>query len=410
VVQASIISIGNEVLSGQTPDTNAAYLAERLLSVGIAVVSCYTVGDDVERIERALRLANEDAEIVLVTGGLGPTKDDVTREGLAAYLGVELRLDEQLLEKISRYFASRGRTMAATNKRQAYLPAGAKPLCNNLGTAPGILVENRGRLIAAMPGVPAEMRWMFEEFVLPKLAERAEGQAVVVKKLRCFGTGESDIAQMLGPLMERGRNPQINSTASQGIITLHIIAVATGDVEADRLAEADVKLLHDKLGSLVFGCGDESLAEVVGQKLAQMAKTVSLAESCTGGLIAKMLTDIPGASRYFTHGWVVYSNRAKTSELGVDAGLIAEHGAVSEAVALAMAEGARERAGTDYAVGVTGVAGPTGGTEQKPVGLVYIAVSAAGGCEAKRFIFPCDRESVRYRTAHTALNMLRLAL
>ena len=293
MVQASIISIGNEVLSGQTPDTNAAYLAERLLSVGIAVVSCYTVGDDVERIERALRLANEDAEIVLVTGGLGPTKDDVTREGLAAYLGVELRLDEQLLEKISRYFASRGRTMAATNKRQAYLPAGAKPLCNNLGTAPGILVENQGRLIAAMPGVPAEMRWMFEEFVLPKLAERAEGQAVVVKKLRCFGTGESDIAQMLGPLMERGRNPQINSTASQGIITLHIIAVATGDVEADRLAEADVKLLHDKLGSLVFGCGDESLAEVVGQKLAQMAKTVSLAESCTGGLIAKMLTDIP---------------------------------------------------------------------------------------------------------------------
>lgn len=416
--KASIVSIGNEILSGQTIDTNASWLGGKLLEIGTPVVSSYTVGDDIDAIVRSLKLAGDDAELVLITGGLGPTDDDLTRQGFAKFFGTELLLQNELLRKIEDFFAKRNLQMPAKNKIQAYIPAGAKALVNNLGTAPGIMAEISGRLFAAMPGVPSEMKQMFEEAVLPELLQLLDGRAVVVKKLRCFGTGESNIAEMLGSLMNRGRNPLINCTASYSVITLHIIATAEDRDKAQRMAERDEKILTELLGELVYGTGRQTLAEVVGEKLAQQNKTIAVAESCTGGTLAKLLTDIPGASGYFTHGWITYSNAAKTSELGVPADLIENYGAVSEQTAAAMARCARKKAGTAFAIGITGIAGPSGGSEQKPVGLVYISVDSANGCETRHFIFSHvriqakrrDRDSIRLHAAQTALNMLRLKL
>jgi len=417
--KASIVSIGNELLSGQTISTNASYLSERLLSIGIPVISSYTIGDEIDLIVRALNLASSDADIVLATGGLGPTDDDLTRQAFAKFLGCELQLQEELLDKIQQRFANRNLQMSAKNKIQAYIPAGAKALENNLGTAPGIRAEytcpeqgrRKGKLLFALPGVPLEMKQMFEESVMPELQRFAGDQVVIIRKLKCFGTGESNIAEMLGDLMQRGRNPLINCTVEHGVITLTINATAEDKDTAQQIAEKDEKLLRDILGEFVYGTGEQSLAEVVGEKLTQQNKTIATAESCTGGTLAKLLTDIPGASGYFTYGWITYSNDAKISELGIPRELIDKYGAVSEQVAEAMARGAREKSGTDFAVGVTGIAGPTGASEQKPVGLVYISVDTSNGCETKRFIFPSkDRNSVRLRAAQTALNMVRLRL
>lgn len=406
--KASVINIGNELLSGQTVSTNAAYLGEQLLSIGIPVVSTYIIGDDVESIVRSFNFACNDADLIVATGGLGPTDDDLTRHALAKLLGSELQLQEELLQRIESFFTSRNRQMSSRNKVQAYIPAGSKALANNLGTAPGIMAEFKGKILFALPGVPSEMKQMFEESVLPELKSLSVEQAVVVKKLRCFGTGESNIAELLGDIMERGRNPLINCTVRQGVITLHIIATAKDKSRAQHMAEKDEKILRSKLGELIYGIGEQTLAEVVGEKLAQQKQTIAVAESCTGGSIAKLLTDIPGASRYFKQGWITYSNDAKISELGVPANLIEQHGAVSEQVAEAMARGARKRAGTTFAIGVTGIAGPTGANEQKPVGLVYISVDSDSGCATKRFIFHHDRVSIRLRAAQSALNMVRL--
>ena len=408
--KASIISIGDEILNGQTVSTNAAYLSRSLLSISIPVVSSYIIGDDVDSIVRTLNLASDDADIVLLTGGLGPTDDDLTRQSLAKFLGVELQFENELLQKIQDFFIRRNLQMPANNKVQAYIPAGTKAVVNNLGTAPGIMVQIKGKPLIAMPGVPAEMKRMFEESVFAELKRLASRQTVVVRKLNCFGTGESNVAELLGPVMQRGRNPLINCTSQCGVITLHIIATAKDKNKAQQMAEKDEKLLAELFGKLVYGRGDQTLGEVVGGKLAHQKKTIAVAESCTGGCLAKLLTDIPGSSRYFMYGWVTYSNAAKTSELGVKADLIEKHGAVSEQVAEAMAKGARKRAGTDFAIGITGIAGPTGGSEQKPVGLVYIAIDSDNNCETKRFIISGDRESIRLRAAQTALNMLRLKL
>ena len=408
--RASIVSIGNEILTGQTVDTNASYLCERLFSIGVPVVSCYTVGDEIERIVRALKSAADDAEIVLATGGLGPTDDDLTRQGIARFLGSELQLQDELLRKIQSFFDRRNLKMSVKNKVQAYLPAGTRALTNELGTAPGIMAEISGKLIFTMPGVPSEMKTMFEKSVLPKLENLTAGQVIAARKLRCFGTGESNIAEMLGNFMERDRNPLINCTASSGIITLHIIATAGNNDKAQKMVEKEEKILREHLGDLVYGVDEQTLAEVVGRKLTQEKKTIATAESCTGGVLAKLLTDIPGASEYFTQGWVTYSNAAKISELGVQAELIDKYGAVSEQIACAMACGARKKAGTDFAIGITGIAGPTGATEHKPVGLVYICVESDSGSETKRFVFPQNRDSIRFRAAKTALNMIRLKL
>jgi nicotinamide-nucleotide amidase len=417
--KASIVSIGNELLNGQIVGTNAAYLSERLFSIGIPVVSSYVVGDDGDSIARALRLASDDGDIIVASGGLGPTDDDVTRQAFAKFLGSKLQLRDELLERIESFFANQDLVMPEKTKIQAYIPAGAKALLNNLGTAPGIMAEYKGKSFFALPGVPAEMKEMFEGQVLPELTASAIGQVIVVRKLKCFGTRESAVAELIGDVMKRGRNPLINCTAEHGVITLHIVATAKDKSTAERMAEEDEKMLRKCFGELVYGVGEQTLAEVVGQKLARQKKTIAVAESCTGGVLAKLITDVAGASRYFTHGWVTYSNQAKTGELGVPADLIERYGAVSEGVAEAMAVGARKKAKTDFAIGITGIAGPSrlvvadkrgGRSEQKPVGLVYISVSSDNHAETKHFIFSGSRQLIRLRAALTGLNMLRLQL
>ncbi len=262
--KASIVSIGNELLNGQTVDTNTTYLSGQLLTIGIPVVSSYTVGDDIDAIVRAFNLASTDADIVIATGGLGPTDDDLTRQGLAKFLGTELQLQNELLKRIENFFIRRNLQMSETNRIQAYIPAGAKPLANNLGTAPGIMAEAEGKLIFALPGVPSEMKQMFAESVFGQLQRFAGEQAVVVRKLKCFGAGESTIAQLLGTIMERGRNPLVNCTVKYGVITLHIIASAADKDTARQMAEKEEKSLHNKLGELVYGTDDHARAAGMG--------------------------------------------------------------------------------------------------------------------------------------------------
>jgi nicotinamide-nucleotide amidase len=418
MTSASIVSIGNELLNGHTTDTNASHICQQLLSIGVPVVSVYSVGDDVGQIVRALKRAADDADIVIATGGLGPTDDDLTRQAFAELLGAKLQLDSALLDSIRRFFAKRGLQMPEKNTVQAHIPAGARPIENPLGTAPGIFAEMKNKRFFALPGVPIEMKKMFEASVLPRLEQQGpvlsavEGgdKFVVIRKVRCFGAGESAIAEKLGDLMARGRNPLINSTVDSGVITLHVVAAAEDKQRADKMAQADVEHLRSLLGDLVFGVDNQTLPEVVGQQLAARHKTIAVAESCTGGLLAKLITDIPGASEYFTYGWITYSDKAKTEQLGVPARAIEEYGAVSEQVASAMALAARQKAQADFAVAITGIAGPAGGTEQKPVGLVYISISTANACRTAQFLFSHTRDMIRMRAVLTALNMLRLEL
>jgi nicotinamide-nucleotide amidase len=407
--KACIVSIGNELLAGWTVDTNAAFLAGRLLSIGIPVAGIYSVGDEIDAIVNKLNLACTEARLILVTGGLGPTDDDLTRQAFAKFLGVELELDDDLLNQIRGFFTYQNWQMPERNNIQAYIPAGAKPIENKIGTAPGIMANSGNKLLIAMPGVPSEMKEMFQS-VVPEIKRFTGQQEVVTRKLQCFGAGESAIADMIGDMMQRGRNPLINCTVAMGVVTLYVIASGNDLQTVTQMADTDEKILRDKLGCLIFGTGEQTLAEVVGEQLARQGKTIATAESCTGGLLAKLLTDIPGSSRYFTQGWITYSNNAKTSELGVPVELLEKYGAVSEQVAEAMAKGARQRAKTDFAISITGIAGPTGQTQDKPAGLVYISIASEKNSQIERYIFRTDRESVRLRSAHTALNMLRLML
>ncbi|MDD5011335.1 MAG: competence/damage-inducible protein A [Phycisphaerae bacterium] len=413
MANAAIISIGNELLNGHTVNTNSVWLCSRLLTVSIPVVYNCDIGDDIGQIKTAIEYASGKAGIILITGGLGPTDDDLTRNGIAKFLGVELEYHPEIEEKIKKFFTVRNYPMPEKNKVQAYLPAGASEIENNLGTAPGIFYQGNKKIIAAMPGVPSEMKQMFDESILPKLISRRRhgDDFLIIRKIRCIGAGESAIAEMLGDSMNRDRNPLVNCTVDHGIITLHIVAKAKDKKAAEAASQKDVDKLCGILGKLVYGLDEQGLAEVVGKKLLEKKKTLALAESCTGGLIAKMITDIAGSSGYFTYGWITYSNEAKISELGVDKSLIERFGAVSGGVAGAMAAGARKKAGSDYAIAVTGIAGPQGGTEKKPVGLVYISIADEKGVNTDQFLFgPRNRDFIRLRTCQNALNLLRLKL
>jgi len=411
---ATIISIGDELVLGQTVDTNSAWLSQQLLPLGITVAGHITVGDDQNAIVAALQRAQAQADIILVTGGLGPTKDDLTRSALAQLLNVELELHQPSMERIKHFFDRRGRTMTKYNEIQALIPRGCEVIDNNLGTAPGIIARLANASAFFLPGVPNEMTGMFETAVLDRLrrllSQESVKQVIVCRILRIFGTGESNIAEILGELMARGRNPLVNSTVAQGIISLRILAQASDEPSAANLIEPVEQEIRRRLGNLIFGADDDSLASVVGGLLREQRATLAVAESCTGGLLAKELTDIPGSSDYFSAGWITYCNDAKTSFLNVDSYLIRQHGAVSAPVARQMAQNACSLAQTDYALALTGIAGPTGGTQEKPLGLVYIALADKTDVQVTRNIFPGNRPGIRRRAAYTALNLLRLKI
>lgn len=410
-MKACVISIGNELLNGQTVDTNAAWLCEQLFAMGVETAGCWMAADRIERIVEALEQACRLGQLVLLSGGLGPTDDDLTRQAVAAFLGVELAFQPEIFEQLNIFFASRGYVMAEANRSQAYIPAGCEVLANRCGTAPGFAGRKGETLIAVMPGVPSEMKTMFAEQVVRRIQAIHTGSVIASGKVRCFGVGESMLADKLGDLMNRERNPLINCTCGEGEVLLHVIARADDAETARRMVKADQAMLGDLLGDWVYGFDDDSLAGIVGGLLRNAGKTIALAESCTGGWVGQMITDISGASEYFTAGWITYSNEAKIEQLGVPRALIEEHGAVSEPVAEAMARQAAEKSGADIAIGVTGIAGPGGGTEEKPVGLVYIGLYSDGNCRVHECRFPAtNRWFIRKRTAFAALNLVRLQL
>ena len=413
-MKTHILSIGDELILGRTVDTNAAWLAGRLCQLGLEAGEHLTVADRKEDITAAIDRAARAADVVLITGGLGPTEDDVTRFAIADVMGVELALDETMSDQIEAFFRHRKRKMRETNRVQAMFPVGATPIPNTCGTAPGIHARVHDADLIAMPGVPREMRVMYDQWVAPRLAQtEGPGRRVLrYASVGCFGAGESDIGATIADLMRRGRNPSVGTSAHDGLIIIRIYSWGQTPAEAEDLMRDTEAEVCRRLGDLVAWRGEQTLESAVGAALIERKQTVCTAESCTGGLVAKLLTDVPGSSDYFVEGFVTYSNPSKARQLGVPMGVIEQHGAVSPQVADAMATGARATAGTDYALALTGIAGPTGGTAEKPVGLVYIALAGAGSCDVHEHHFGAsyDRQVIRDRACKTALNYLRLRL
>ncbi|HUT57914.1 MAG TPA: competence/damage-inducible protein A [Phycisphaerae bacterium] len=407
-MNAIIIAVGTELTSGQTIDTNSAYLAERLAGLGIDALEHRTVGDERAAISAAIKCAAAAAELVVVTGGLGPTADDLSRHGLADAMGAELSLDGESLRAIEDMFRRRGRRMAESNRVQAMVPAGARALPNRMGTAPGLAAAVGGARVYVMPGVPAEMRRMFEEAVAPRLPQ---GQgAIVCRTIHTFGAGESDVGAKIADLMARDADPLVGTTAAAGLVTVRIRCRAGKADEAQRRIDAAAAEIRRRLGELVVGEGNETMASAVGSLLRARGQTLATAESCTGGMLGAMITAVPGSSDYYLGGMVAYCDRLKQELLGVPGGALSEHGAVSEPVAAAMAEGCRRRCGADWAVAVTGIAGPGGGSQDKPVGLVFIALAGEGETHVQRHVFGGTREMVRVRSSLAALNALRMRI
>lgn len=407
---AEIIAIGSELLAPDRSDTNSLWLTEKLNSIGIEVKLKTIVGDDDARLEEAIRDATRRSKVVITTGGLGPTEDDITRKVAARALGRRLLLDETILSELRERFRSFGHVMPERNSRQAMVIDKAEVLPNPNGSAPGLFIEHEGVAIVLLPGPPREMRPMFENHVQPKLAGRAGNVKVVRRMLRVAGLGESAVDEKIAPIYTQYENPQTTILFNQSEIEIHLTAHGRTEAEAGALLDRLSEQLEERLGNAVFSFAGEKMEEVVGLKLRVGGYTLSVAESCTGGLIAQRVTEVPGSSKYFIEGVVAYSNDAKTRTLGVDPALIWENGAVSAPVARAMAEGIRERAQTDFGLSITGIAGPAGGSEEKPVGLVYISLADDVQTKTRKLQIPGDRQLIRWRASQAALDLLRRRL
>ncbi len=407
---AEIIAIGSELLAPDRTDTNSLWLTEKLNGIGIEVKLKTIVGDDDARLEEAIKDAIRRSRVVITTGGLGPTEDDITRKVAARALGRRLLLNERLLQEIRNRFLSFGRPMPERNSRQAMVIDGSEVLDNPNGTAPGLFIEHEGSVMALLPGPPREMRPMFKNLVLPRLSVKAGNLRVVRRVLRVAGMGESAVDEIIAPIYTQYENPQTTILFNKSEIEIRLTARARTDAEADLLLDRLSAQLEEQLGHAIFSFRGETMEAIVGLKLSLGRYTLAVAESCTGGLIAQRLTDIPGSSNYFIEGLIAYSNESKTRQLGIEPMLLLEQGAVSSAVAEAMAQGIRERARTDFGLSVTGIAGPGGGTEEKPVGLVYIALAGDNHTESRKLMLPGDRYLIRWRASQAALDLLRRRL
>ena len=407
-VDAWIITIGNELLRGEIVDSNKAFLADRLLRLDHETARTVTIPDEPDAIEEILREAARRARIVLVSGGLGPTRDDITTEVAARAFGRRLVRDGAALEELRSFFRSFGREMSPNNEKQADFPEGAEILPNPRGTAPGFMLEVDGTLLFFMPGVPRELYRMVDEEVLPRISERLDRGAVVrATLLRTFGLGESTLDRELEDIAPDDSSVELGFRTQFPDNLVRVLVRAPDETEAMEKLDHVVGEIRSRLGPLVIGEGEQSLAETVAELLIGKGKTVAVAESCTGGLLSGALTEIPGSSAYMLEGIVAYSNAAKVRDLGVPPELIEEHGAVSEQVAARMAAGVRARSTADLGISTTGIAGPDGGTEEKPVGTIAIGLADAEGTVAHRFQFMRDRVRNRQLTVHVALDWLR---
>ena len=407
---AEIIAIGSELLAPDRTDTNSLWLTEQLNRLGIEVKLKTIVGDDDARLEEAIKDAVRRSKVVITTGGLGPTEDDITRKITARALGRRLLLDEEVLAQIRERFKAYGVVMPERNSRQAMVIEDAVVLDNPNGSAPGMFLDHNGTAIVLLPGPPREMRPMFQNHVAERLAGRAGNVRVVRRMLRVAGLGESAVDEKIAPIYTQYDNPVTTILFNQSEIEVHFTARGRTEAEANALLDRISAQVEECLGNAVFSFAGETMEQVVGLKLSLGGYTLSVAESCTGGLLAQRITEVPGSSKYFIEGVVTYANEAKTRTLGVEPMLLLEHGAVSAPVAEAMAEGIRKRAGTDFGLSITGIAGPDGGTEEKPVGTVFIALANDVQTEHRKLNLPGDRHLVRWRASQAALDLLRRRL
>ncbi len=409
-MNAEIVAVGSEMLTPERVDTNSLYLTGELNTLGVEVVGKYVVGDHVNRLADVVRLALSRSSIVILSGGLGPTEDDLTRDAVAAALGRKLIYHAEIAGLLEQRFARLNRKMAEVNKRQAFVIEGAEILPNDRGTAPGQWVEESGSVVMLLPGPPHEMKAMFERQCLPRLARLVPKRVIRTLELRVAGIGESDLDQLIAPVYKKYQNPATTILAGAGDIQIHFRAQCDTVAEADALiceVAGPVELL---LGDRIYSRNGESIEAVVGKLLLSRQSSLTVAESCTGGLLGERLTSVPGSSEYFLGGFITYSNALKTAVLGVPAEMLAEHGAVSKPVAEAMAAGARRRAGATHALSITGVAGPGGGTEAKPVGTVYIGLADPSGTEVLHRQVLGDRTRIRMFASQLALDFLRRRL
>lgn len=410
MLRAEIIAVGSELLTPLRADTNALVLTARLREMGIDVVARTTVADDAGLLEGAFRNAIARVQVVIATGGLGPTEDDLTREALAAAVERPLARDPALVEELRQRFARFQRPMADVNLKQADVIEGATVMRNARGSAPGQRVEAGAAMIALLPGPPSEMLPMFEEQVAPILAARVAGRVLRTRILKIASMSESDVEQVVAPVYRTFTNPRTTILGAPGQVELHLTAEGGSDAEAAAFIEALASRFRAALPGRIFSEDGRELHEVVADILVERGLRLTLAESCTGGLLAARLTEVPGSSRFLESGYVSYANTAKVRQLGIDPASLAGMGAVSGEVAQAMADGARRRAGADLSVSITGIAGPAGGTADKPVGLVYIALDGAAGRRVRRCFFAGDRGRIRAQSVQAALEMVRRGL
>ncbi len=404
---AELIAIGDEIITGHTVDRNTAYIAPRLAEIGIETVYKSAVGDELKRIEEAIYLALRRADLIVTTGGLGPTDDDITKRAIVRVFKRNLVFHENVLDDIRKRFAARGIEMPAINQNQALLPQGANFLSNRIGSAVGILIEDTGKIFVSLPGVPREMQVITDEELIPYLRSKQHGKVIVAHKLRTIGIFESALAELIVPKLKLPENVRFAYLPAYSGVDLRMVVTSENEESARKTIDEISGRIREQAGKYIYGEGDITLEETIGRLLTERKQTLAVAESCTAGLLAGKITDAPGSSAYFDRGVVTYSNRSKMELLGISSELLERHGAVSAETAEAMASGIRERAGVDYGVAITGIAGPDGGTEEKPVGTVYIAVSTKEKTVSRLFRMAKDRESNRFRSVYAALEMLR---
>jgi len=409
VVDAAIIAIGSELLTPSRTDTNSLYLTDQLNGLGIEVRQKVIVGDDRAALTEAVRHALQHASVVILTGGLGPTEDDVTRDAVAAALGRTMEFHQDVCDVIEERFRTRGRKMAEINKRQAFVIQGAQVLQNPAGTAPGLWIEDGEKLVVLLPGPPSEMKPVFEQECLPRFKQRLPGVVIRSRFYRVTGLTESDLDTLIAPVYTKYTNPVTTVLASAGDIQVHLRARCTTVEEAERLLVDAGDPIEALLGANLYSTNGDSLEAVIGGLLRERKATVAIAESLTGGQLGQRITSVPGSSDYFVGGFLTYTDQMKTNLLGVDAGLIEQNTAVSEAVASAMAAGARARTGADYAISTTGEAGPQS-SSGAPVGTVFVGFATKDRSEAVRFVMPGDRNRVRGFSTNAALDLLRRRL
>jgi nicotinamide-nucleotide amidase len=409
-MKIEILAVGSELLTPFFQDTNSLYLTQRLNDLGLDVSFKTVVGDDRENLLLCIKKALAHTDLLLAMGGLGPTADDITREVLAEALGRELVYRHDIFQKIEARFRRRGFAMPAANMKQAYILQGSEPLENKNGTAPGLWLEEGRTRIVLLPGPPVELKPMFEEFVWPKLAAFQKGYSSR-HVLKIAGLTESEVETRISGLYPKGPGLGLTILASAGQIEIHLYAFSpdSADLPAKEIGKLEQRIL-DELGDHIFSTSGEELEEVVGRLLSKQGKTLAVAESCTGGLLSHRLTNISGSSEYFLEGFITYGNQAKIQNLAVPEALIQNHGAVSAEVARAMAGGVRQKAGSSFGLAITGIAGPTGGTAEKPVGLVYTALAWEGGVEVIKNVFLGKREQIKFQSSQKALDMLRRRL